>query len=180
MIATGRAAKHKTSELRREIGSFGDPSLGPTITLICGIHGNEPAGVCAAERVLEHLSRHQPTSRGRLIALIGNVTALSQGKRYIQEDLNRMWSQELDASAASEEALEAVQLKNAIDEIIQTSSKGILFLDLHTTSSDSKPFAIFGDTIRNRNLAMGLHVPLILGLEAVSYTHLTLPTIAKV
>ena len=36
---------------------------------------------------------------------------------------------------------------------------------MHTTSSDSAPFAIISDTLINRHLAMRLGVPVILGLE---------------
>jgi hypothetical protein len=41
----------------------------------------------------------------------------------------------------------------------------VIFLDLHTTSSDGAPFVLVSDTLRNRYLAQQLAVPLILGLE---------------
>ena len=63
---------------------------------IGGIHGNEPAGVRALERLFELLAEEpliNPgfTFKGELLALRGNLEALNQGKRFIDTDLNRIW-----------------------------------------------------------------------------------------
>lgn len=51
---------------------------GPTVMIVAGVHGNEPAGVAAAEQVL-----HWPLARGRLVVLPrANVRALRIRKRH--------------------------------------------------------------------------------------------------
>ncbi|MBG87444.1 MAG: hypothetical protein CMO80_11155 [Verrucomicrobiales bacterium] len=64
---------------------------GPTVMMIGGIHGNEPAGAQAAEQI-----RHWPLAKGKFIAIPrANVAALGKRIRYIpeapenQRDLNR-------------------------------------------------------------------------------------------
>ncbi len=41
----------------------------------------------------------------------------------------------------------------------------VALLDLHTTSGEGKPFAVFADTLRSRRFARRFPVPAILGLE---------------
>lgn len=64
---------------------------GPTVMIVGGMHGNEPAGAAAAERVL-----HWPIARGRLIVLPrANARGLDLQTRYLpgeppeHRDLNR-------------------------------------------------------------------------------------------
>ena len=64
---------------------------GPTVLIVGGVHGNEPAGTYAADAV-----RHWPITRGKLIVLPrANVPALRAGARRApnvekdQADLNR-------------------------------------------------------------------------------------------
>ena len=87
----------------REIGRYdsGAPELGPTLLVVAGVHGNEPAGVTAAERVLAALRERDLGLKGRLVALRGNLGALAAGRRFLGRDLNRGWS------AASIEATRA-------------------------------------------------------------------------
>ena len=44
-----------TERAQREIGVWDSGSPGPTLLVTGGVHGNEPAGVHAAARVLEEL-----------------------------------------------------------------------------------------------------------------------------
>ena len=77
----------------RVIGTVEAPAGGATLVGVGGIHGNEPAGVRALETVLAELGRPDGgLSRGRFIALAGNRPALDAGVRYIDRDLNRIWS----------------------------------------------------------------------------------------
>src|SRR5690242_19684146 len=81
-------------DLPRVLGTYGSHNDGPLIICIGGIHGNEPAGVVAAQRVLDWLTTHQPSFRGGLIALTGNRAALLCNCRCLSHDLNRAWSLE--------------------------------------------------------------------------------------
>ena len=151
-----------------------DPEThGPTLLVIAGIHGNEPAGVLAVRRVCLELQRLQISLKGRFVALAGNLVALASGIRFLEKDLNRLWEDErlpelhgaTATETASAEVHEQLGLLAAIDEVLESATGEVYFLDLHTTSADSAPFVIIGDTLRNRAFAEHFPVPRILGLE---------------
>jgi len=160
-------------EFRRELGTYGGQTAGPLVICIGAIHGNEPAGALALQRVLRRLHETAPPFKGELVAFAGNLRALNGGTRYLSRDLNRMWTPErLDllkdqaCEAPTEpEELEQCELLAVIWSALTRKRGDVVFLDLHTTSSDGAPFAIISDTLINRHLAMRLGVPIILGLE---------------
>lgn len=156
----------------REIGRWDRGRPGPTLLVTGGMHGNEPAGVLALERVMAHLQEHEPDMRGRIIALRGNLAALQERARYLSRDLNRSWG--VDAIAAtrrrseqdrSPEDREQLELLDHFAEVERTASGPILFVDLHTSSADGSPFLCLADTIDNRRLGLATGVPIILGIE---------------
>ena len=160
-------------EFQRDLGTYGGQTDGPLLICIGGIHGNEPAGALALQRVLRRLHEAPPPFKGELVAFAGNLRALNRGTRYLSRDLNRMWTPErLDmlktqaGEAPTElEELEQHELLAVIWSALTRKRGDVIFLDLHTTSSDGAPFAIISDTLINRQLAMRLGVPVILGLE---------------
>lgn len=160
------------TRFQRYIGSYDNGAEGPLVICIGGIHGNEPAGALALQRVMARLKETMPPFRGRLLALAGNVQALNAGRRYFRRDLNRMWLPARVQSCAHsatvpKEAEEAEQeeLLVVITEALARHRGEVIFLDLHTTSSAGAPFALISDTLTNRRLAQALGTPLILGLE---------------
>ena len=156
-----------------ELGRYGGQAAGPLVICIGGMHGNEPAGVFAAQRVLGELHAHNPPFRGGLIALAGNRVALARGCRFVAEDFNRMWLPERLAALRSAavqytlnpEEAQCRELSEAIEAALEQHRGRVVFLDLHTTSADGVPFAIVSDTLINRALALSLGAPVILGLE---------------
>jgi succinylglutamate desuccinylase len=157
----------------RELGRYGERGAAPLVICIGGMHGNEPAGVFAAQRVLAELNTHKPRFRGTLIALAGNRAALARGCRFVTEDFNRMWFPERLAalgsvaleSSLNPEEQQCRELLGAIEAALAQQRGPVVFLDLHTTSADGAPFAIVSDTLINRALAISIAAPLILGLE---------------
>lgn len=154
----------------RIIGQYKGKEAGPLVLSIGGMHGNESSGVKALQQVLSTLQKNKPDFKGEIIGLAGNLKALSNGVRFIDRDLNRMWLhegydgdlQDLPYSAELEEY-------NEISRIYQNSLKErqgpAIFIDLHTTSSKSAPFVLIGDTLRNRGFVQNFPLPVILGLE---------------
>lgn len=147
-----------------------------TLVVIAGIHGNEPASVLAVEALFGDKNRGRFNFQGNVIVLKGNNEALKRKQRYIEKDLNRLWTKEnlnlvrLKNSGASgfsyPELEELASLDQLITTIIATYSSGdMLFVDLHTTSSESCAFLPFNDTLVNRSAAKQFPVPLILGIE---------------
>lgn len=160
-------------ELQRRIGEYGNGESGPRLVFLGGIHGNEPAGIIALERVLNTLHAARPPFRGKMLALRGNLAALARSTRYIDEDLNRIWTpQRLNAlagglppeGAETAEEGEQRELFDILHPVLSDYRTPVYLVDLHTTSSESPPFLILEDTIRNRKLAQHLPAPLIMGL----------------
>jgi succinylglutamate desuccinylase len=155
------------------IASIRGSLAGPTLIILGGIHGNEPAGVLAANRVRLRLQRRRAALHGEVILLRGNTRALEQRVRYIDADLNRQWTAENVRIANLEnpniremsELLEQRELLSVIREAVSRARGEIYFVDLHTTSAHGQPFATVGDTLRNRRFALNFPLTIVLGLE---------------
>ncbi len=138
--------------------------------VMAGIHGNEPAGVLAAERVFARIEREQVEVRGTFVALAGNLKALAGRTRFLDKDLNRQWTGERLAAIehsgpCDAEAAEQGELLAIIRDLVNAEGGRVYFLDFHTTSAMSPPFVTVGDTLRNRAFARQFPLPMILGLE---------------
>jgi len=159
-------------EVERVLGSVRGPHPGPTLVCIGGVHGNEPAGVLALQRVLVRLAGRAGAMRGDFVALAGNRPALALGRRFVDRDLNRAWTDErldrLREPGAVHELIEdreQVELLEAFEAAVASARGPVYLLDLHTTSGPGGPFITFGDMLPNRILAAHIPVPMILGLE---------------
>ena len=159
----------------RLIGRFEGQLPGPLFIALGAMHGNEPAGVFAIERMLAWLNKQAREDSnfrlaGNFAGLIGNRAALASGKRFQQFDLNRY----LDPARIEalmlvpdleNEDLEAVEL---IDEMRRLLSKyrpaHVVILDLHTTSADGGVFSIVHDDPASRAIALDLCAPVLLGM----------------
>ena len=155
---------------RHLIGSIVGSQPGPTLLITAGIHGNEPAGVFASERVLPLLKEQKASIRGEVVFLRGNTRALERKVRYIDEDLNRQWTSTTIAanksrSSKTSESLEQQELLTYLSAAINRARGEVYFLDLHTTSAAGEPFATVGDTMRNRRFALMFPLMIVLGLE---------------
>ena len=102
----------------------GDPDL----AVIGGIHGDEPCGVRAIERLLEV----QPRVEKPVKLVVANEKALARGVRYVDVDLNRAF----DATTPSH-AHERDLAERLTEEI-----EGTTALSIHSTQSFDDPFAI--------------------------------------
>jgi succinylglutamate desuccinylase len=159
----GQSGKHL-------IGSVVGSQPGPTLLIVGGIHGNEPAGVLAAERVLPCLVERSTAIRGEIVFLRGNTRALERNVRYIDVDFNRQWTTTIIAAnnshlSSASEGIEKRELLTCLSEVISRARGDVYFIDLHTTSAHGEPFATVGDTLRNRHFALMFPLTIVLGLE---------------
>ena len=152
----------------RELGHSRGARPGPTLVLIGGVHGNEPGGVAAIRAVLGQLGRVE--HRGEVVGLAGNLAALERGVRCNQRDLNRGWSEErlaalldADPSTLANEDLEQRQLAARLAELSAQAVGPMAVLDLHSMSGPGAPFTCMADVVRNRKLAFGLPIPVVVG-----------------
>ena len=103
---------------------------GPTVVFFGGIHGNEPAGVAALTEVTSALEcKGGALDKGSLIGIRGNLPALLQKERFLDHDLNRIWSRSrLETILAREERersseeKELVLIYDLIQEVLQSYS----------------------------------------------------------
>ncbi|MEZ4432892.1 MAG: succinylglutamate desuccinylase/aspartoacylase family protein [bacterium] len=157
----------------RIIGDLG-PRGGPVLVAIGSIHGNEPAGTRAIERLFADLHERPAPLTGRVIGLRGNLRAGRRRQRYITRDLNRCWTPAgiealVTHGPANDEDEDAEQreLLALIAPLLAEADRPIVFLDLHSSSGEGQPFCVMADVLRNRPIAFGVPVPVVLGLEEV-------------
>lgn len=179
MGATAHAEPVLQSRTNRVIGRAGSGAGGPTLVCVAGIHGNEPSGVLALERVFARIAAEKTPLNGTFVGLAGNVRALAASVRYLAKDLNRQWTQERVAAIGSapaagtataeaafvSEDVEQHELHAALTQVFAAATGRVTVFDLHSASSVTPPFLIFGDTLKNRDFAMRIPTPIVLGLE---------------
>ena len=163
--------------MERVLGRLGRGGPGaPTLLIVGGLHGNEPAGVEASRRVARVLTPRAEHLRGSVVFLTGNLQALALGRRFVDRDLNRVWTPEGVAALRGRPAVPAAEpmvaeeveqreLMDVLDAVLAEAQGTVYLLDLHTTSGDGGPFSTVADSLRNRAVAQQLPVPLVLGLE---------------
>ena len=160
-------------EKSRVIGQLQGAKPGPTVVIFGGIHGNEPAGVIALEQVFTELEKLVPEGiQGNFIAIRGNPPALQRNKRFLQQDLNRIWTEKTiqritkqSPETLSPEEGEMLQLGTQLEGILSNHKGPFYFIDLHTTSSETIPFITVNDALINRKFARLFKVPTVLGIE---------------
>ncbi|WP_407177799.1 succinylglutamate desuccinylase/aspartoacylase family protein [Bradyrhizobium sp. STM 3562] len=133
------------------VHSFAGAQPGPHLLITALVHGNEPAGAVALDRLL---SQAVSPSRGRLTLAFANVDAYARfdpsaprASRWVEEDMNRIWSPDiLDAPPRSADVARAVALRPFVEQ-------ADYLLDLHTTQHPNEPLVLAGPHQRSRELA---------------------------
>ena len=165
--------KSKLLKQPRIIDVLEGSETGPTLIFVGGIHGNEPAGVQALREVFKEVHYVNGLLKGKAFAIAGNISALQKGLRYIDQDLNRMWTKEsveqhLENNSElppTQEAIEMKELYDTLQHILKTEVGPFYFFDLHTTSSKTIPFLTVNDNLLNRRFTKQYPAPIILGIE---------------
>ncbi len=165
------------TQASRLLGKFEGLESGPLLICIGAMHGNEPAGVEAIKLMLKMLEVEPITNpsfkfRGTFIGLVGNLEAYNLGKRYVDRDMNRLFTTtniERISSSLPQDLLceenEIKELLEILNPVIETNrNRKIIFLDLHTTSSKGGIFSIATDDPESIDIAVELHAPVITGM----------------
>lgn len=165
------------AHMKRLIGRYTGSRPGALVIVIAALHGNEPAGVLAVKEVFRLLALEPQVNpdfvfSGRLVGLIGNTQAYQIGQRFIEQDLNRMWTplhlrcmQQTPLAERQAEWRELGELLAAVqEEVLQYKPKALVVLDLHTTSANGGVFCIPTDDKASLRLAKELHAPVVLGM----------------
>lgn len=122
---------------------FDGPKPGPVVALIGSMHGNEPCGAYAVNKLHQELRLETLTlERGSVVLVIGNPRAIEEGNRFTRGgvDLNRVFDFEfLNTLPESDWAYEhhrAADMRPYLEEWDAV-------LDLHSTSFPTEPFGIW-------------------------------------
>ncbi len=163
--------------MERVIGRYEGEEGGPLLVCLGGMHGNEWAGIEALEIVFQLLAQEPQINphfrfKGRIVGLRGNLQAIAEKKRFINRDLNRMWTTEQIRRSRSKpyDQLEAEEreLIGILDAVAQEAAdyqpEKFVLLDLHTTTAQGGIFSIPTDDADSLRIAMELHAPVIKGL----------------
>jgi len=149
----------KKMETARVIGEYSSGAKGPLLLVTAGIHGNEPSGVIALQNIFHQLQMCKPNINGAVVGIAGNRAALKKNVRYIDEDLNRIWTPgnlRNDIPKSSEQK-EMCNIIGALNRYPKANYSRCYFLDCHTTSSDSLPYISVQDV--NDNLEWARRFP---------------------
>ncbi len=108
---------------------------GPTIGIVCNVHGNELCGRNGVHRVLSKYD----IERGSLILIDGNQEAALLNKRYVESDMNRMFTKEQLKTKNAQNDLRRAQY---LAKVVPTLGLDYA-IDFHSTSSETKyPFTV--------------------------------------
>ncbi len=144
---------------------------GNTLLITAGIHGNEPSGIIAFQKVWDTIHEKKPTLNGNLIGLAGNLSAIKAGERLVDHDLNRLFTSEtlrnIDNKTTNlQEEKDVEEIVKIVKELEEKSSQNPLYyLDLHTTSSPTSPFISVKNGDESISFAQKFHLPLVIGIE---------------
>jgi succinylglutamate desuccinylase len=168
-MPTNPVLNNKTNETPDRVFHYikGNRS-GRTIVFFAGIHGNEVAGVKAINNTLKKIDPSDVG--GEIYGVYGNIKALQKNKRFIDLDLNRLWTLNniktiVEKEGLLNEDLEQYELFHFIKQLLATINNPVYFIDLHTTSSKSVPFITINDALINRDFSKCFPLPVVLGIE---------------
>ncbi len=139
------------------VHTFDSGRPGPHAMVNALTHGNEVCGAYAVDR----LFRWEPRpARGKLTLSFANVDAFARfsverpaDTRWVDEDFNRVWSDDkLDSARTSAELARARALRPAV-------AAADLLLDLHSMHLPAPPLAIAGPHAKGRDLARRVGLP---------------------
>jgi succinylglutamate desuccinylase len=114
------------------------------VVISVAVHGNETAPIEIVNRLISEILDNQYLLKVRLLVVFGNLAAMRQGKRYLNVDLNRLFSDHhLNYESCYETQRAATLQKVVTDFYTVSANKPRLHFDLHTAIRASQ-HATFG------------------------------------
>ena len=136
---------------------------GKTTLIMGGTHGDEKTGVLIVQKLNQILAKSGSDFSGQIITILANLQAIEKNQRYVDEDLNRLWSSQKTQEIESKKQLnneEKVLLK--IKPYLQQAD---VFVDIHATISPSEPFIFCQNSPQHLDLASFFEIQKIVSLE---------------
>lgn len=156
----------------RVLGIIEGEESGPLVMCICAIHGNEQVSIRAFERVHDAIKHHNIPFRGKFIGVLGNIPAVLANKRFIDVDLNRVWTEKHIKSLVTKpkeeyrsEDREMMELLHLISEVDSDAHEIKIIADLHATSSENGNFIVVPLGEEENDIIRALHLPVVVDLD---------------
>lgn len=122
----------------------------PSVLVSAGVHGDETAPIELLSTLVRDLAAGTLPLACRLLVVLGNVPAMRAGARYLDDDLNRLFSGRHAQVPTSREAPRAVQLEAAAAAFFAAAPAGSArwHVDMHTAirASVFEQFALLPHT----------------------------------
>ena len=114
------------------------------VVISSGIHGNETAPMEIVERLVQDIEAGTLNVANELLFIIGNPQAVNAEQRFVEENLNRLFSAR-HAMSKTIEADRAKQLERFVTEFFNAGNQPRLHYDLHTAirGSEIEKFAVY-------------------------------------
>lgn len=109
------------------------------IVLSCGVHGNETAPIEICSDLLDAILEQSLLPSHQLLIIFGNLPAMNIEKRFVQENMNRLFSGAHQGGGNSERERAKV-LEDVVGQFFSQAKEHDekLHYDLHTAIRDSK------------------------------------------
>ncbi|MGU7842298.1 succinylglutamate desuccinylase [Burkholderia sp. AW33-5] len=121
-----------------------------SVLVSAGVHGDETAPIELLSMLVRDLAAATLPLACRLLVVLGNVPAMRAGERYLDDDLNRLFSGRHTQVPASREAPRAAQLEAAAAAFFAAAPAGSArwHIDMHTAirASVFEQFALLPHT----------------------------------
>ena len=128
----------------------------PELAIVAAVHGDEPCGVRAIERLLDEA----PAVERPVKLVIVNERALDREVRFTEEDLNRAFPGDPDGETYERRL--AYELRRELRDCLTFS--------MHSTQSYPEPFAVV-DEVTERSRAICSRLPIDAVVETGSFTN---------
>jgi predicted deacylase len=107
---------------------LGDGDDEPELAVVAAVHGDEPCGVRAIERLVDE----RPAVERPVKLIVANERAVERNVRYTEADLNRVFPGDPDAP----------EYERRLAPELLREVRGCTTLSLHSTQSFDRPFAV--------------------------------------
>ncbi|MBD3584930.1 succinylglutamate desuccinylase [Salinimonas sp. HHU 13199] len=118
-----------------------------SIVLSCGVHGNETAPIELCDAWVANILTQKMTPAHRILFLFGNLPAMDIAERFVDENMNRLFSgaHSDGQGLINAERHRAKALEEAVTSFFAGASAERLHYDLHTAIRESKneKFAVY-------------------------------------
>lgn len=127
-----------------------EPPGAPTHSVLAsaGVHGDETAPIEMLSMLVADIANGRAPLAARMLVILGNIDAMRAGERYIEDDLNRLFSGRHANLRDSREAPRAAELERAALAFFDDAAHPKWHIDMHTAirASVFEQFALLPHT----------------------------------